>query len=191
MTDGRQLALDKVLETYAAAPMLQELAARSPLVRPSGPLNAPLMLVGEAPGRDEVIQGAPFVGAAGTLLDHLLERAGIIRRYAYVTNTVLYRPPGNRTPYPFEIQVSAPRLQQEIMIVRPEIVIALGSTAARAIGPRNVPVTELRGKWHALNTGDHHCDLLVTWHPAAALRDRTAEQELAKHLITVMNREAA
>jgi uracil-DNA glycosylase len=179
---GRLLSL--ALGEYQRLPVLADLAARSPLVPPDGPLMSPVMLVGEAPGAEEARQLVPFVGRAGQLLDHLLKRAGLERRLAFVTNSVLYRPPGNRTPHPYEVMASRPLLQAELAIVRPVVVVALGLTAWRILSFADLPpYPQARGKWYRVQyMPAHSADLLVTWHPAAALRDRRAEEELAAHL---------
>lgn len=188
MTDRRRQQLEMVLTAYEDISILASLRSKSPLVPPSGPVDSPIVLVGEAPGADEVIKLAPFVGRAGQLLRQYLRRAGLGWDQLYVTNTVLYRPPGNRTPYPFEVQASLQRLMSELAIVRPVVVVTLGATAWSALGNPSARYSEARGKWHQLkyDLALPPADLLVTWHPAAALRDRIADRELAEHLTMIL-----
>lgn len=192
---GRQIALDALLAEYEALDVLKLLRAQSPLVPPSGPRDAPVMLVGEAPGQQEAARGVPFTGPAGQLLDTLLRAAQIPRSMCYVTNAVLYRPPGNRTPQEWEIVASQRRLWSEIQVVRPVVVVALGAVAWRALrpkvleAPREMRLADERGRWRRLAVGSHVADYLVTWHPSAALRGGDAERELPAHLSTIMHRE--
>jgi uracil-DNA glycosylase len=185
------LPRERILAAYADYQQLDVLAplrAQSPFVPGSGPLNAPLLLVGEAPGAQEVEQGEPFVGRSGRLLNTLLTMVGIPRRYCYVTNVLLYRPPGNRTPERFEIAASRERLLTEIEAVQPVLVITLGAVARRALKPQGDPVSICHGKPEPLGfvhnvdyqRGDPiqleaevtlNCMMLPTFHPAAALRD--------------------
>jgi uracil-DNA glycosylase len=188
VTDSRRVRLDTVLAAYQKIPILAELAFRSPLVPPSGSLISPIAIVGEAPGADEVIKGEPFVGRAGKHLQKLLQRAGVPWDWLYVTNVIPYRPPGNRTPYPFEVMASQQRLLAELSIVEPVVVISLGATAWNAFGQPAGKFSLARGKWHKLayDIALPPADLLVTWHPAAALRDRVSDRELAEHLMTIL-----
>jgi uracil-DNA glycosylase len=185
--ETRRQRLDRVIDEYSRTQILRPLAAQSPLVPPGGPLTSPVVVIGEAPGADEVTKGAPFVGRAGQHLQYLLKReARLDWLLLYRTNVVLFRPPGNRTPYPFEIMASVPRLEAELDIVRPLMVLALGATAWNAmcrIMICDVPYSHARGRWFPYGiTGSHCADLLVTWHPSAALRDARADRELAETL---------
>lgn len=189
MRKDLQEALDVSLQRYAALPMLRKLAAQSPLVPPEGIPGSPLMLVGEAPGRDEVAQGRPFVGKAGAQLDYALRRNNLRREVCWVTNSVLYRPPGNRTPYPFEVQASRPRLEEELLICLPAGVIALGAAAWLALQPwaeLEGSYSEVRGKPQEMKipTGNFSFRLLVTWHPAATFHKSNpgAKEELEAHI---------
>lgn len=132
-----------------------------------GDLDADLMLIGEGPGADEDEQGRPFVGRAGQLLNKILEAAGYKREEVYITNVVMCRPPGNRTPLGPEIATCLPWLEEKIRLVRPRILVLLGSTASRALISPDVRITAIRGRWHHLN-GMY---IMPTFHPAALLRD--------------------
>jgi len=138
-----------------------------------GPADARLLLCGEAPGEQEDREGRPFVGPAGRLLDQALEQAGLDRRELYITNLVKHRPwveqggrRRNRPPRASEIRACAPWLQQELSIIRPDLVLCLGAPAARAIISKEFKLTEQRGRWYTLPSGAR---ALATLHPAYVL----------------------
>lgn len=140
-----------------------------------GDPGADLMLVGEAPGRNEDLQGEPFVGAAGKLLDELLEGIGITRSQAYIANVLKCRPPGNRDPMPDEIDCCKGYLREQIRLIHPKVVVTLGNFATKLALRTETGITRLRGQ-----VFDWWLDakLIPTFHPAAALRggDRVREQ---------------
>lgn len=165
--------IDEAYKAYQELAVLAPLRAQSPLVPGDGPLNAPVMFVGEAPGEQEVLQLKPFVGPSGKLLDTLLAEVGWQRWACWVTNVVCYRPPGNRKPERFEIHVSRPRLMAEIQGIDPGLIITLGATARQALQPDGPPVSECHGQrepWEGRW-------MIATYHPSAGLRD---ERVLAK-----------
>jgi len=139
-------------------------------------LDAPVMVVGEAPGEKEDERGRPFVGPAGKLLQAQLAVAGIPWDYCYVTNVLPWRPPGNRTPYPFEIQASRARVAAEAALVDPVVVIAAGAVAWRALTDGSLGRFEdARFRWHELDGRR----LLAVPHPSALLHIRSgAEREV-------------
>ncbi len=140
---------------------------RTQVVFSGGAPDSDLMFVGEAPGRDEDIQGEPFVGRSGRLLDKLLgEELGIDRRDYYICNVVKCRPPGNRDPLPGEVAACRHWLDSQIALVAPKVVVTLGNFAARALLGRTEGVTRLRGRTYPF--GD--ALLVPTFHPSAALR---------------------
>lgn len=192
--DKRQ-HLDNVLAEYAKTGMLGHLAEQSPLVPPSGPLDSPVMVIGEAPGADEVTMLRPFVGRSGQHLQWLLQHEASLKwGLLYVTNVVLFRPPGNRQPYPFEVKASTGRLMEELAIIQPVLVLAFGATAWSALEDAtdaySLAYAEARGKWHTLNySALRSADLLVSWHPSAALRDARADAELTEHLKMINDRD--
>lgn len=127
------------------------------------------MLVGEAPGKNEDLQGEPFVGAAGQLLDELLGGIGIARENVYIANVLKCRPPGNRDPREEEIDSCKGYLREQIRMIHPEVVVTLGNFATKLLVPTEVGITRMRGQridWWLGAT------LIPTFHPAAALRGR-------------------
>lgn len=150
-------------------------AGRRSVVVGTGPVPAPVLVVGEAPGAVEDERGAPFVGKAGRLLDRLLDEAGLPRSRLHVTNIVKCRPPGNRTPTRTEIDNCRPWLNRELALVDPRLVVALGATATRwALGMPG-RLADLRGRPHdALGRV-----VLATYHPSAAIRFGPAGRPMA------------
>ena len=133
----------------------------------SGNKNADLMFVGEGPGKDEDLQGTPFVGKAGQLLDKILEAAEINKEEVYISNIVKCRPPGNRKPTKQEMKTCLWILAQEIKIISPKLIVPLGSTALKGLLDAQGKITKVRGDWVERN-GKY---FLPTFHPAALLRD--------------------
>ena len=119
----------------------------SQVVFGEGPPDARLMLIGEGPGQDEDIQGRPFVGKAGQLLDKILEAAGIQRSQVYIGNVVKCRPPGNRLPNPDEVKECRKYLERQIKLIRPSIIVCLGSMASQTVIDPNAKITRIRGRW--------------------------------------------
>jgi uracil-DNA glycosylase family 4 len=132
--------------------------------------TARVMLIGEAPGRDEDFQGKPFVGRAGQLLDRMLAAIGLGEADVYITNTVYWRPPGNRTPSPEEIEACAPFLARQIELVAPKLLVLLGGAAAKTLLGSNEGIMRLRGKWLTYRSGIGELPVLATLHPAFLLR---------------------
>lgn len=156
------------LEVLAAACTRCPLAAgRTTVVFGEGDPNARLMVVGEGPGHDEDLQGRPFVGRSGHLLDRLLhEEMGLERKQVYIANVVKCRPPGNRDPEPAEIEACRPFLEQQVDLIDPKIVLTLGNFATRVLLGTKDGITKLRGSVYPYRAGK----LVPTFHPAAALR---------------------
>ncbi len=159
---------------------------RTNAVPGEGNLDADVMLVGEAPGRTEDEQGRPFVGAAGQLLNELLERAGMPRQTVYITNVVKCRPPNNRTPTEEEVASCIGYLKDEIRLVRPRVIVALGNTAGSAIfslaGLRWRGATAERGRQVRATLEGLEVVVLPTYHPAAALYKPDLKDSLANDL---------
>jgi DNA polymerase len=124
------------------------------------------MFIGEAPGRDEDLQGEPFVGRAGKLLDKILAAIGFKREEVYIANILKCRPPNNRDPQPDEMKTCMPHLLEQIYLIKPKVICALGRISAQALLETSTPLGKLRGKWHDFNG----TPFLVTYHPAALLR---------------------
>ena len=154
-----------------------------------GDPKAPLMIIGEAPGADEDAQGAPFVGRAGKLLDRMLAAAGLEGR-AFVTNTVYWRPPGNRTPSPAEQMACAPFLERTIALVRPKLLLLVGGAAAKSVLKRDEGILSLRGRWFEWRSEDGGIELpaLPTLHPAFLLRQPGAKKRAWQDLMTLAER---
>lgn len=142
-------------------------AGRNQLVFGDGDANARLMFVGEGPGADEDAQGLPFVGRAGQLLNNMITAMGLQREEVYIANVVKCRPPSNRVPAPEEATTCAPFLFRQIDVVRPEVLVALGATAATYLLGQRQPLAGLRGRVHSFR----ETKLIVTYHPAYLLRD--------------------
>ena len=135
--------------------------------------SARLMFVGEGPGADEDAQGLPFVGRAGQLLNNMIAAMGLKREECYIANVVKCRPPGNRTPDPEEANTCSPFLFRQIDAVRPQVLVALGATAATYLLGQRQPLAGLRGRVHAFRG----MSLIVTYHPAFLLRDPRQKKE--------------
>ena len=146
---------------------------RNKLVFADGDPNARLMFVGEGPGADEDAQGLPFVGRAGQLLNNMIAAMGLKREEVYIANVVKCRPPGNRTPEPEEANTCSPFLFRQIDVVRPQVLVALGATAATYLLGHRQPLAGLRGRVHAFRG----MQLIVTYHPAFLLRDPRQKKE--------------
>jgi uracil-DNA glycosylase family 4 len=156
-----------------------------------GAETARVMLIGEAPGRDEDIEGRPFVGRAGQLLDKMLKAAGLTEADCHITNVVYWRPPGNRTPTPQEVQVCRPFLERQVELVAPQIIVALGGAAAKAILEVTEGITKVRGKWHDVAIANHKARALATLHPAFLLRTPAAKRQAWRDLLSITEERAA
>jgi len=140
------------------------------LVFADGNPAARVMLVGEAPGRDEDIQGLPFVGRSGQLLDRMLAAIGLDRTSVYIANVVPWRPPGNRTPSPQETEICKPFITRQIALVDPDVLVFLGGASAKAITGATEGILRLRGRWSTHHTGVRAVRCMATLHPAYLLR---------------------
>ena len=143
-------------------------SGRTNLVFGVGNPNAKLMFVGEGPGRDEDLQGEPFVGRAGQLLTDIITKGmGLKRDDVYIANVVKCRPPENRNPEPDEVAACEPFLRKQIDLIRPKIIVGLGKFAVQTLLQSKVPITKVRGNWHSY----HGIKLMPTFHPAYLLRN--------------------
>ena len=131
-----------------------------------------LMLVGEAPGRDEDMEGVPFVGRSGRLLDRMLAAIDIERSSAYIANVIPWRPPGNRTPTPLETEICRPFIERQIELANPKVLVALGAPSAKVLTSTTEGIMRLRGNWkvHATRSGAD-IPTMPTLHPAYLLRN--------------------
>ena len=172
---------------------------RKQIVFGVGNPHADLMFVGEGPGADEDMQGEPFVGRAGQLLNNMIKAMGIRREDVYIANIVKCRPPGNRTPERDECETCSPFLMRQIAVIKPKVIVALGAVAAKNLLAINAPMSELRGRFYDfMPSGARSSDpsssgkswqgakLAVTYHPAFLLRDPRQKGEAWKDLQMVM-----
>jgi uracil-DNA glycosylase family 4 len=148
-------------------------AGRTHLVFGDGAPNARLMFVGEAPGAEEDLQGVPFVGASGQLLNRMLNKLGLRREEVYIGNIIKCRPPGNRDPEADEITACLPFLKKQIQAIRPQVLVTLGRPATQALLGTREPLTRLRGHWQRYDD----IRVMPTFHPSYLLR---APQERRK-----------
>ncbi|MCU1286657.1 MAG: phage polymerase-related protein [Acidobacteriales bacterium] len=155
---------------------------RNQIVFGTGNMDADIMFVGEGPGADEDEQGLPFVGRGGQLLNNMINAMGIKREDVYIANVVKCRPPGNRTPERDECDTCSPFLMQQIEVVKPKIIVALGAVAAKNLLGLNDSMANLRGQIYDFK----NTNLAVTYHPAYLLRDPRQKAEAWKDLQMVM-----
>ncbi len=157
---------------------------RNNVVFGEGDPQTNLMFVGEAPGEQEDIQGRPFVGRAGQLLNRFLNLYGVNREKVYITNVVKCRPPNNRNPEVDEIESCYPFLEKQIELIEPKVILCLGAFAARTILnlPEKTPISRIRGKEHKIEVGGKEVAVIPTFHPAYLLRNRRGEPEFQKDL---------
>lgn len=169
----RSAALLQIVEDIGDCKRCPLHIGRHSIVFGQGDANARLMFVGEGPGADEDAQGLPFVGRAGQLLNNMITAMGLKREETYICNVVKCRPPGNRTPEPDEANTCSQFLFRQIDVVRPQVMVALGATAATYLLGQRQPLAGLRGRVHAFRGAS----LIVTYHPAYLLRDPRQKKE--------------
>ncbi|MBR1286752.1 uracil-DNA glycosylase [Bradyrhizobium sp. AUGA SZCCT0177] len=160
-------ALRTLLENFDGC-ALKHTATR--LVFCDGNPQARIMFVGEAPGRDEDIEGLPFVGRSGKLLDRMIAAIGLDRSKAYIANVIPWRPPGNRTPTPQETQICLPFIQRQIELVNPDVLVTLGNPSTQTLLSTREGIMKTRGKWFDYDTGTRSIRAIATFHPAYLLR---------------------
>jgi DNA polymerase len=169
-------SLKQQLETFDGCSL--KFTAKN-LVFSDGNPQARIMLIGEAPGRDEDIEGRPFVGKAGQLLDRMLGAIGMDRTQVYIANVIYWRPPGNRTPTPMETEICRPFIERQIALVDPEILVFLGGVSAKSFLPGPDGILRLRGNWTDWTIpGGRTIPALPMLHPAYLLR-QPAQKKLA------------
>jgi uracil-DNA glycosylase family 4 len=160
-------ALRALLENFDGC-ALKSTATR--LVFADGNPQARVMFVGEAPGREEDIEGLPFVGRSGKLLDRMIAAIGLDRTSAYIANVIPWRPPGNRTPTPQETQMCLPFIQRQIELVNPDVLVTLGNPSTQTLLSTREGIMKTRGKWLDYDTGTRTIRAIATFHPAYLLR---------------------
>jgi uracil-DNA glycosylase len=172
-------ALRDLLEKFDGC-ALKSTATR--LVFADGNPQARIMFVGEAPGREEDIEGLPFVGRSGKLLDRMIAAIGLDRSSAYIANVIPWRPPGNRTPTPQETQICLPFIQRQIELVDPDVLVTLGNPSTQTLLQTREGIMKTRGRWFDYDTGTRVIRAIATFHPAYLLRSpsykRMAWQDL-------------
>jgi DNA polymerase len=172
-------ALRALLETFDGC-ALKQTATR--LVFADGNPQARIMFVGEAPGRDEDLEGIPFIGRSGKLLDRMIGAIGLDRTTAYITNVIPWRPPGNRDPSPQETQICLPFIKRQIELVDPDVLVCLGKPSSHAVLELKDGIMRTRGRWHNYDTGTRTIRAMAMFHPAYLLRQpihkRLAWQDL-------------
>ncbi len=183
--DLEQLAA--AIAAFEGCPLRYEGARQSVFAR--GAPDAPLMIIGEGPGGDEDAQGQPFVGRAGKLLDKMVGAAGLTGR-VFITNTVFWRPPGNRTPTAAEQMVCAPFLERAIQLVNPKMLMLAGGASAKSVLKRTEGILTLRGRWFEWKSEDESLTLpaLPTLHPAFLLRQSAAKKKAWTDLLMLTER---
>ena len=152
---------------------------RNQVVFGVGNVQADLLFIGEAPGRDEDIKGEPFVGPAGQLLDRMLYSIGLDRESIYIMNSIKCRPPNNRDPRPDEVQACNLWFEQQLDIVQPKMICLLGRVAAQTLLNSDEPLASLRGRWHDFQG----IPVWVTYHPAYLLRSPRQKQKSWQDLV--------
>lgn len=150
-----------------------------------GAEKARLMLIGEAPGREEDLAGMPFVGPAGRLLDKMLAAIGLTEADVHITNSVYWRPPGNRTPSPQETQACRPFLDRQIELVAPDFIALLGGAAANTVLGIEGGIMRLRGNWKELEAGGRRIRVMPTLHPAFLLRTPANKRQAWRDMLAL------
>jgi len=173
--------LQKSLDGCSRCSLCQQ---RHHLVFGAGNPQARVVLVGEAPGREEDLRGYPFVGEAGQLLEKILLAMNLSRETVYICNVIKCRPPGNRDPKPDEIAACEPFLKQQLALIKPEIIITLGRFAAQTLLKTSAPIGRLRGQWREYEG----IALMPTFHPAYLLRNPSGKRPVWEDMKLVMQR---
>jgi DNA polymerase len=169
--------LDELREQLAAFDGCNLKFTAKNLVFADGNPKADLMFVGEAPGRDEDMEGLPFVGRSGQLLNRILAAIGRDRQSAYIANVIPWRPPGNRTPTPIETEICRPFIERQIELVAPKVLVTLGNPSTKTLLNTQIGIMRMRGNWQEHRTADGRViPTMPTLHPAYLLRNPTAKK---------------
>ena len=172
--------LEKSIENCEKCKLCQ---ARTNIVFGTGNKNTKIMFIGEGPGADEDAQGLPFVGKAGQLMNKAFEYVGINRDEIYIANIVKCRPPGNRNPEEDEAKECLDYLRNQVVLIKPKIIVLLGSVALQNILGKEYKITASRGKWFIKKDIKY----MPTWHPAALLRDENKKLDFIRDLMMILN----
>lgn len=186
MTESeKQALLDRIKEEIINKDICPELRAQATnLVMGDGNINAEIVFIGEAPGKNEDEQGLPFVGAAGKFLNEMLGQAGMQRSDVYITNIVKYRPPNNRDPLPDEKKAFWPYLLKQLQIIQPKVVITLGRHSMEYFLP-GMKISAIHGEPKRIQFGEHKLVIVPLFHPAAALYNPAMRQTLVDDFLMV------
>ncbi len=185
MVESKQAQLDRVRTDILEKNICSELAAQATnLVMGDGNLNADIVLIGEAPGKNEDEQGLPFVGAAGKFLNEMLAAANMVRSDVYITNIVKYRPPNNRDPLPEEKKAFWPYLLKQLQIIQPKVVITLGRHSMEYFLP-DMKISQVHGQPKRIHFGEGRLVVIPLYHPAAALYNGAMRQTLIDDFLQV------
>lgn len=179
---GSLESLQEALKAFDGCPLKK--TAKHTVFSDGNP-EAKLMLIGEAPGRDEDREGKPFVGVSGQLLDKMFAAIGLSRDDFYITNIIPWRPPGNRAPTPPESAICMPFLKRHIELVKPDIIVMVGGTPSKALLETSDGITKTRGQWHEVNIGGRAIPALPIFHPAYLLRTPARKAETWQDLLTL------
>lgn len=175
---NKQADMDALKEAIIEQDLCPKLRAQATqLVMGDGNLDAEIVFIGEAPGKNEDLQGVPFVGAAGKFLNEMLAAAGMDRDDVYITNIVKYRPPNNRDPLPEEKKAFWPYLLRQLQIINPTVVVTLGRHSMENFLPGKF-ISQIHGQPKRIKFGDHSLIIVPLYHPAAALYNGGMRQTL-------------
>lgn len=185
MSQSKQEQLDKIKQMILDNNVCPDLAATATnLVMGDGNIDADIVFIGEAPGKNEDEQGLPFVGAAGKFLNEMLAQAGMDRSDVYITNIVKYRPPNNRDPLPEEKKAFWPYLLKQLQIIEPKVVITLGRHSMEYFLP-DMKISQIHGQPKRIKFGDDNLVIVPLYHPAAALYNGGMRQTLIDDFLLV------
>jgi uracil-DNA glycosylase len=183
--DDKQTQLDRIKQEIIDKKICSELADQATnLVMGDGNINAEIVFIGEAPGKNEDEQGLPFVGAAGKFLNEMLGEAGMQRSDVYITNIVKYRPPNNRDPFPEEKKAFWPYLLKQLQIIQPKVVITLGRHSMEYFLP-DMRISMIHGQPKRIQFGNRKLVIIPLYHPAAALYNGSMRQTLIDDFLMV------
>jgi DNA polymerase len=185
---GAAETLDALRETLATFEGCNLRFTATNLVFSDGNPQARIMFVGEAPGLEEDLQGVPFVGRSGQLLDRMLAAIGLDRTVVYIANVIPWRPPGNRTPTPQETEICRPFIERQIILADPDFLVLLGGASTKQLFQTSEGILKLRGKWRPYNTGRREIRAIATLHPAYLLR-QPLQKRLAWRDLLMLKRE--
>lgn len=185
MANSKQTQIDQIKEDIVKNNICPDLAASATqLVIGDGNLNAEIVFIGEAPGKNEDEQGIPFVGAAGKFLNEMLAQANLERGDVYITNIVKYRPPNNRDPLPEEKKAFWPYLVRQLDIIEPKVVVTLGRHSMEYFLPE-AKISQIHGQAKRISFGDKKLVIVPLYHPAAALYNGGMRQTLIDDFLHV------